>query len=366
MLEIGNRMRLGMCRRLNIFFEFFLDYSSYVFLRKNAKVKGRPIVRFNLSDPESYGRHLLVLMRHLDICGYEVSLFSSLEIYRKMSKGDPYSAQILKEDYVSFQKKDPVAVLRLHDDNLDPDYFINLLGPIRKNTYHIPISMHPNMYRIVDWDWKPSIDQERKNSIFMAGNLDSTAYKKIDVNLFNVLNRLVIHELVSKQENYIEFKRLEQLQVYLSGPEKGHVIMNDRRRFDIPMIGLRKTLSVFKYFIACPGVVKPHSHNLAEALSVGTIPIIQKTYADMLIPALKNGVNCFTFENESDFEYILQKSLEISEKDWIRMSLRVLDYYEINLSPKQVVESLFNNSHDHFLIQAKHSSNLFSESKSRM
>ena len=109
----------------------------------------------------------------------------------------------------------------------------------------------------------------------------------------------------------------------------------DSRTCWIPADQWLRVLSSFDFFIATPGVSMPHSHNMIEAMSVGTIPVTQ--YGRYLYPPLTNGSDCLVFTDMNDLDGILEK-LMIMDPDTIdRIRTGVGAYFSAHIDPMNVV-----------------------------
>ncbi len=117
-----------------------------------------------------------------------------------------------------------------------------------------------------------------------------------------------------------------------------------KENYQIPIEEVRDLTSKFKYYLCCPGVVMPLCHNIIEAMSVGTVPIIQKQYAEVMYPNLVHLKNALIFENLEDLDHLIETHLfEITEENFEEMKKNVLAYYQDFLTPNAVVKSINNN-----------------------
>jgi hypothetical protein len=70
----------------------------------------------------------------------------------------------------------------------------------------------------------------------------------------------------------------------------------------------------------------PHSHNLVEAMSVGTIPITN--YHSYMRPQLTPDGNCLAFSTIQELEMVIDCALCISAAKIRRLREGVISYYE--------------------------------------
>ena len=94
----------------------------------------------------------------------------------------------------------------------------------------------------------------------------------------------------------------------------------------------------------------PHSHNIIEAMSVGTIPLIQ--FGDRFYPPLIDGENAIFFRDLNDLKNKIEYISHLEENEISQLRINVIDYYENNLSPKSFVRKindLTNSRYELFL-----------------
>ncbi len=103
-------------------------------------------------------------------------------------------------------------------------------------------------------------------------------------------------------------------------------------------------MATARFFLALPGVSYPMSHNLVEALAVGTIPITE--YPELFFPALQDGVNCLTYHGEQGFIDAVRRALQMSEPEREELAQGAVAYYENYLSPKATVCRLLAEPND--------------------
>jgi glycosyltransferase involved in cell wall biosynthesis len=84
------------------------------------------------------------------------------------------------------------------------------------------------------------------------------------------------------------------------------------------------------FFICPPGWSMPHSHNLVEAMSVGTIPITN--YNDYIAPALVNNVNSLQFHDAESLSEAIDTALNMPAHHVREMREQALLYYDEVLS----------------------------------
>lgn len=222
------------------------------------------------------------------------------------------------------------------------------------------MSFHPFMYHNNLWDHKINLDSKRINALFCYGNFDSKAYLAIKKTSFKVVPRTELLRFFQKKEDFISIKNKETV---LESFEKKDLdkkfVFAIKENYRIEMEDIRDILSYFNFYLCCPGVVMPLCHNVIEAISVGTIPIIQKEYADVIYPKLEHLKNAIIFDDLEHLNQIINKEIfEYSSEKISEMRENVLEYYNNFLTPKSVVENINKSirQKDLIYLQAEHRS----------
>ncbi|RYY82649.1 MAG: hypothetical protein EOO15_22665 [Chitinophagaceae bacterium] len=304
----------------------------------------------------SYVRYLYILVKYFEAEGYQVYLNENIPFL--LSLGDDYSRFIVEERQVRFSSTVPEGALVFSDRpgraggaTISNDYFREWPAE-GEGHYHIPIGMHPYMYKYGYWD-APYDDSARKLSVFFAGNFDANEYKIFSsTGNFRMLDRLAISEQVCALKQC----RFPQSEAALrAGVTDGVVDIVDKKNFVIDQRDLRGIIAQYAFFIACPGVFMPLSHNIYEAMSVGTIPIIHEEYARLFAPVLQDGLNAIVFHN-GNFTEKLQEALLLNEERVAGMVANVKRYYEDYCSPKAIVAALASGRYQQVYLNAEKTS----------
>ena len=91
-----------------------------------------------------------------------------------------------------------------------------------------------------------------------------------------------------------------------------------------------KILSKADFFLSAPGARMPWCHNTVEAMSVGTIPIIE--YGNLYDPALEHMKNCIRYTSLKELEDAIKMVLTMERAEIERLRKNVLEYYDKYLS----------------------------------
>lgn len=88
------------------------------------------------------------------------------------------------------------------------------------------------------------------------------------------------------------------------------------------------------FFLACPGIRMPYSHNVVEAMYVGTIPILE--FPHFFSPPLEDLIHCIAFgKGKRTLEEALELSLKMKDEQITTMRQNVLDYRVKHLSQEK-------------------------------
>lgn len=298
----------------------------------------------NFQNPNLYHRFFYQLLKFYQLSGYHIVYPMSFSKFRNLRNGDQYLSLILKEkNFLSIKKTgNEKNIIEISDNQFSADYFKNYFEENNhEKTLHIPIGFHPLMYHKNLWNVSVDTNKDRINSIFCYGNFDDKAYLDIERTPFKVINRRKLYDYFQTKKDFYLIKNQVDLEKTIENKPNQHFIFAEKYVYPLPMEKVREKLSHFRYFLCCPGVVMPLCHNVIEAMSVGTVPVIQREYAEVMYPNLQNGINAVIFEDLEHLEHILaNKIFTVSDEDFDRMRENVLDYYENNLSPAGITKNI--------------------------
>lgn len=327
-------------------------FKYYLYKSKKTQVSTNIIV-FNLRKANLYSRYLYLFIKFLHLQGYKIVLPKRLKSYTVINDADIYLNLLLKEKIINFQSLENLsAVLQIDDTILSPEYFSHLLEPDPENCFYIPMTQHPLLYNRNLWN-SPIAEKDRKRSAFMIGNFEKNAYNSLDFSLFGTFSRTQIFEFLESRQKLFKISSKKELKNFIVSSNDDKCILIDRNDFAIEIENLREILSNFYFFLACPGVVIPQSHNLIEALSVGCIPVIQKEYALLMQPPLKNMETAIIYNDLSDLVKKLDGAFRLKTHQLITIQENVYRYYEDYLTPKAVVSRLMNHKYSRIYLQAE-------------
>lgn len=331
---------------------------------KNNKPEDTPkAVLVSIKDHTVYHRFFYLLLKFYKLAGYNVYYPMDFATFRNIRNKERYLGMIVREDdfLIVNKKYKPENYIEIKDEMFSPDYFCTYFehGNDTEGVFHIPMSFHPLMYHYGFWNDKVDTEGTRINSVFCYGNFDSQAYLEIKRTDFSVIPRT---ELLSHFKEKPGFLSLSGETEILKRMEEGSLdkkyAFAIKEYFQIPMERVREILSHFNFYLCCPGVVMPLCHNVIEAMSVGTIPLIQKEYAEVMYPNLTDKVNAIIFNDQEDLDSILDSLFEIPESEISVMRKNVLEYFQDYLTPESMIEHLNESikNKEKVYLQAEHRS----------
>lgn len=316
----------------------------------------------NFENPQLYHRFFYLLLKFYKISGYNIYYPMSFSKFRNLRNKDQYLAFTVKEKnfLIADRNKIPADFTEINDGMFSPDYFDHYFNRNNEisSVFHIPMSFHPLMYHTAIWDNSVNTDRERLNSIFCYGNFDEKAYSEIKRTDFRVVPRTEILSFFKQKKQFAPIKSKDRI-IAADSDLNEKFVFAIKEDFQVEMKDIRELLSYFNFYLCCPGVVMPLCHNVVEAMSVGTIPLIEKEYAQVMYPNLQNGVNAVIFDDLNHLNQILEDEIfNLSEEEILSLKKNVLQYYHMHLTPESVVKNINKSIHDKKLIylQAEHRS----------
>lgn len=300
-------------RRFYSLFVFFIRAGFYPVLRENYLVLG------NIQD------------KHKKLCLSEN--FSVLLDEREL----PQDYLLVTDKWFSGLARKAKKVITV---NYQPDYKTS------DTCFPMPFPMFPPLYAAQqDLHLSSYRQQPRQWQIFFGGDAERGKYNKKSIRkIYEKLSRAQLLDSLAQilvADNIIELQNDAARQLAEKKQHAGLVVMNTRQCKVTPEEWLG-TLARAHFFLACPGVRYPMSHNVIEALAVGCVPITQ--YPEMFFPPLEDGKNCLSFSNETELKTAIIKATTMNESTLAAMSLAATEYYETYLAPTASIRRLLNHS----------------------
>lgn len=298
-------------RRFYSMFIFFVRAGYYPLINKNY------LFLHNISS------------RYKKLClQEEFSLFTSpAEI------NHPYVLVTDKKDSLYAAQATKVLVIDHKPDYKDGD-----------GTYPYPFPMFPSIYaekKDLQIDEYRQIKKQWR--VFFGGGAKVNEYDKASIrNIYKKIPRGEVLDILRKKlpkNQWIEPADSAQLDDLLQSEFNGMVLVNtDYCR--IPVEQWLSVLSLGSFYLACPGVRYPMSHNSIEAMAVGSVPIIQ--YPELFYPSLTDGENCLVYKDAESLIKVVSSAMSMTAEEINRLSKGASDYYDQYLSPQQAVGRLMS------------------------
>lgn len=186
---------------------------------------------------------------------------------------------------------------------------------------------------------------EKKLRIFFSG--DTKGYTKNRIHYPNTkLPRLEVIETIQEKlgDKTIQVKDEDSLNSLFAGDYINSCIIVDTSKMWIDPADWLPHLSKTDFFICPPGRSMPMCHNVIEAMTVGSIPIIN--YPEWFNPTLRHMENCIVFNDKEDLIKQVEGVLELEQQKISEMRLNVIDYYENHLSPGKFIGNIETRKED--------------------
>lgn len=310
------------------------------------------------------GRHLACLAHHAQAIGSQFLVRCSpimlASIARKI-----HGREMLAEPYVrwlSTAQSLPENALVLRDYDSDQRGVRMLIGrdqvagaptmPYPMHPASLPFADHPSLLRLRQ--------SEDRAGIFFAGNQKAKYGDDKMSRDFGLLSRLRILQTIRGRfpERVVDSIRQRV--------DRHSIVLSDSRVESIPASHWLSSLARAQFFVCCPGASQPTCHNLIEAMSVGTIPLIE--YGSRVTPPLQDGVHAITFQGEQGLVAAIQRIDRLSARQIETMSGHAASFYDQHLCGRTFLAGLRDREIDCRLgtvCMPFHDRNLFEFSRHR-
>lgn len=282
------------------------------------------------------GRHLASLAHFAQLSGSRMLVRCNRILLAAIAR-KIHGREMLAEPYVWWvppAESLPDDAFVMRDHQLCPTGVRMLIGrDLIAGVPKMPYPMHPATLPLAD---DQSLQQLRKTSdrkgIFFAGNQKPKYGREKMQKEFGVISRLDVIETL--RQSYPD-----RVTSTLAGFSlRDAIILSDSRSESIQPSRWLNTLARARYFLCCPGASQPMCHNLIEAMSVGTVPVIE--YGDRLAPALQDGVNAITFRGKFGLIQAIKRIDGLSNEQHQQLSLGAAQYYDHYLRGERFLAGL--------------------------
>jgi hypothetical protein len=122
------------------------------------------------------------------------------------------------------------------------------------------------------------------------------------------------------------------------------IVLIDSREAAISADHWLPTLASARFFLCCPGGRQPLCHNLIEAMSVGTIPLIE--YGDRITPPLRDGETAICFDGRRGLIDAVERIDRMTSEELVDLSRRVATFYDEHLCGTRFFHRLRDGHYD--------------------
>ena len=210
----------------------------------------------------------------------------------------------------------------------------------RENNLVMPYFAHPDLQRL---GRKPADSSPRPIRVGFAGTVDEDVYRKKFA--FPIPGRPdVLQAIADRFGSRVAVVESEEALAAIDAGLTPIVLVVARERRDTTRKHVLQGgaylsfLGRCSFFVAPPGFRMPLCHNLIEAMSVATVPIL--SYGDWLQPPLRDGVDSLRFETLDELQTVVEQALAMSEGDIGTLREGVAAYYEDQLSVESFARRL--------------------------
>jgi hypothetical protein len=198
----------------------------------------------------------------------------------------------------------------------------------RQDEVSFPFPVHPSQRGV---GVTPDLDAPRCVDVLFAGNADVPTYDRpILGDRFGVLTR---HAALQAAYRWFgaDTLRPESGAGWHLGAPRTRFVAFESATSPIPASDWLPTLRRADFFLALPGAHMPMCHNAVEALSAGTIPILE--YAQYFRPALRDGIECLAFRGIDGLHAALARAEALGPDGRSAMRHAARRYYDEFLAP---------------------------------
>lgn len=202
------------------------------------------------------------------------------------------------------------------------DYNYNLVyDNIAYMTNVVPYIMHPQNYQTLT-----NRHAKKHIGIIISGNFDEKIYNDPTLKKrYGLINRSEIYNKIISLQDTKQITGTELIERYKSDTYLNNTVLMKWQLGAIPSPQWRYYLSASKFLFCAPGMTMPLCHNVIEALSVGTVPIIN--YKDWLNPSLEDGVNCIVYSTVDSIPIAIERALSLNKENYEKMQENCLKYF---------------------------------------
>lgn len=266
------------------------------------------------------GRHLAAIAHHAIAAGSPVELCCDDRILAAIAHKS-HGQTMLGMPGVSHRDRPSREALILADESELGRIELQIGRDIDRHVPVMPYPMHPaTLGQLAMISLDELRRQKRTCSIAFAGNQKSRYGDEQIGRGFEILNRLEVLDAVRGHAA----DRVVPNFGAVTSPDS--IVLSDSRSESVAAADWLPTIARADFFLCCPGSSQPTCHHLTEAMSVGTIPILQ--YADRVTPMLVDCVDAICFHGRDDLTDAIDRVANMSASEIAAMRGRVAAFYD--------------------------------------
>jgi hypothetical protein len=295
---------------------------------------------------DDYSRHLLILCKHMERAGFKPIVKMN---WRDVKGIDGYGFRkyLWRENFVFVRScNTPINTIVLKkpgtaDHTIHIPYGYKIPASVKYDCI-APFPMDPtqtaNYSQIADQ--LPNI--KRTVKVFFSGKTSGKLYGRERLRMFfDMMSRPEVIEYILSR-----FRDRARLLKTASDTEILDHILNSKDYLNEIILSEVKTdpkdwfkiLSKADFFLCAPGARMPWCHNTVEAMSVGTIPIIE--YGNLYDPALEHMKNCIRYSTYEELENAMNLVLNMDRREIEQLRKNVTEYYNRYLSTDSITKNI--------------------------
>ncbi len=329
---------------------YFLNYTAYLKLvfTKNTFSETDNILLVTIKE-FNHGRYGFQLINYFSKAGYKIVFYKSsgfltgLFGYDRLIFDLPGLDVCLDKDKKQVKYKAWLRLNYQHSDNsikiIDID--LNCFGETDSGNcvFKMPFYIHPLMNKYIETSAAKVV---KKNRVLFYGQDNLSNDDNLLENYFQKISRKKVFKALQNSsipfqspENYSEL-----LKMLDDDKHTDSLFIIDSNKIWVPNDQWLNLLSRFSFFVATPGVAMPVSHNVIEAMALGTIPILQ--YPETFTPALVNNENCLIFDSLPELEQRIKEALTMNSQSIDLMRMKTVQFFKENIEPTAFVNKMMN------------------------
>ena len=252
------------------------------------------------------------------------------------------------------------AALTFNDHGEGDGWHLRLGRDIEPAMLVMPYPMHP-----IGDAMTPPTDRVRLRSqprqvrILFAGRQKASYGKNRVSSRFGVLSRL---DFLDTLRNAFP----NRIGEHVGMADEKPIILQDAGRHPIAANQWLRTLASADFFLCPPGVCQPLCHHLVEAISVGTVPILE--YGPRVSPYLVDGENAILFRGSGGLIAAISRVNSMSSREIATMRAGAIEFFERHYDVHRWFDQLVRGSHDlrpRRICMPFHSHNLYRDPQHR-